>query len=123
VVTSGLKTILLVDDESLILELFLDILQESDYRVLTANNGIEALQVLQTEVVDLLLSDIVMPGLDGFELAARVAELYPQMQIQLISGYSETGNHHLVPAELLQGIISKPVAADLLLNRLNQMLG
>ena len=69
------ETILIVDDEPMICELFSEFLQGSNYRVLTAENGKEALELLKDEVVDLLLTDIIMPDIDGFQLASKVAEL------------------------------------------------
>lgn len=116
------ETILVVDDEPLICDMFSDILRGSDYRVLTAENGKKALALLKTEKVDLLLTDIIMPELDGFELAAEVAERYPHIKVQLVSGFCKSGNEHLVPPELIKQLIAKPVELNTLLERVSELL-
>lgn len=116
------ETILVVDDEPLMREIFSDILRDSNYQVFTAENGKEALELLKAEAVDLLLTDIIMPEMDGYRLAAKVAELYPHIKVQLMSGYSENGNQNLVPPELVQELISKPVDLSILLARISNLL-
>jgi len=116
------ETILVVDDEPLMCDIFSEILRDSNYRVLTAGNGKEALELLLVETVDLLLTDIIMPEIDGFELAAKVAECYPHIKVQLMSGFSENGNEQLVSPELLQQLITKPVDLSLLLERVSKLL-
>lgn len=116
------ETILVVDDEPLMRDIFSEILRDSNYRVLTAGNGKEALKLLRIEAVDLLLTDIIMPEIDGYELAAKVAERYPHIKIQLMSGFSENGHEHLVPPELIQQLITKPVDLSLLLDRVSELL-
>jgi len=63
--------ILLVDDEEDILEFIADDLSEK-YQVLTARNGIEALEVLNEEIVQLVISDVMMPEMDGFQLCEHL---------------------------------------------------
>ena len=116
------ETILVVDDEPLMCDIFSEILRDSNYRVLTAGNGKEALELLRVETIDLLLTDIIMPEIDGFELAAKVAERYPHIKIQLMSGFSENGNEHLVSPKLLQQLLTKPVDLSLLLERVSKLL-
>ena len=117
-----MNKILVVDDEPLMCEIFSEILKRKGYDVLTAHDGQEALDLLKDEQVNLLLSDVIMPNVDGFELAAKVTELYPEIKIQLVSGYSETNNDHLVPPELYQQILAKPVEAAQLLMRVERLL-
>ncbi len=69
------------------------------YRLVTAGNAAEALQILETQPVDLLFSDVVMPGgIDGFELAHRVRERWPAVKIVLTSGFPETGSDRRLPS-------------------------
>lgn len=88
VVHKGHGTVLVVDDETALLNLSSEILTAAGYRVLTASRGNIALSILQTEKVDLILSDIVMPGMDGYQLAEQVHDLYPDIKIQLVSGFT-----------------------------------
>lgn len=72
--------ILVVDDEPRVRELLKIALEKSNYEVLTANSGKEALDILRKEKVDLVLADVMMPEMDGYELCKRIREdpkLYP----------------------------------------------
>ena len=87
---AGQKTILLADDESLLRELGETILRQAGYKVVTAP-GAEELRALVSEYsdrVDLLLTDVIMPGLGGQELVALVKRRWPDIRILYMSGYS-----------------------------------
>jgi two-component system, NtrC family, sensor kinase len=83
-------TVLVVDDDESVLETALEAVADLGYRVLSAHNGREALQILQgSERVDLLFSDIVMPGgMDGIQLAEAARRLQPALKVLLTSGYA-----------------------------------
>ena len=82
-------TVLLVDDEPAIREMIsLFLSEEERYRVLTADSGQAALEILGTESVDLVLSDVNMPGMKGFELLKIVKEQYPNVKRLLITAYN-----------------------------------
>ena len=81
------KTILCVDDEAIIRELCINALD--DYRVLTGENAIQALETLERESVDIVLSDVMMPGLSGLELLQRIKEQQPDLAVILMTGYSD----------------------------------
>src|SRR5438067_991075 len=66
------STLLVVEDDSALLEGLRDILELSGYTVLTARNGLEGLAVLQAQVPDLIVSDINMPRMDGYQFYGRV---------------------------------------------------
>ncbi len=87
----GNETILVVDDEEALLELAEESLLDLGYRVLTAGNGQQALDVLTRESsIDLMISDVIMPGgINGYELAERVTADYPELKVLLASGYTE----------------------------------
>jgi DNA-binding response OmpR family regulator len=76
-------TILLVDDNEEILEFIADDLQ-GDYNILTALNGYAALKWLETESVDLVISDIMMPEMDGFELCSQIKSNFHYSHIPII---------------------------------------
>ena len=87
----GKETILIVEDEPVLLDLAILILREQGYRVLQAKSGVEAVQVWQREsnTIDLILTDMVMPeGMSGKELAARLRLQRPELKVICVSGYS-----------------------------------
>ncbi len=119
----GHETVLIVDDEPALLELNREILNQYGYRTLCAENGLQALELLKTEAIDLLLSDIIMPEMDGYELAAIVGELYPDIKIQLASGFNDERHMNMVDESLQQNLLYKPYSSDTLLKRMRELLG
>jgi signal transduction histidine kinase/CheY-like chemotaxis protein len=81
--------VLLVEDNDHVREFAQHLLVELGYRVLSAASAEEALERLEREAVDLLFSDVVMPGRSGLELARLARELHPSLPVLLASGYSE----------------------------------
>jgi two-component system nitrogen regulation response regulator NtrX len=81
------KTILVVDDEKDIRISLTGILEDEGYQVLTADNGVEALECARQELPDLVLLDIWMPGMDGLETLERLKTLLPQVTVIMISGH------------------------------------
>lgn len=101
------KTILCVDDEPIIRNLCGEVLE--DYRILQAGDGLEALRILEEEEVDLVLSDVKMPNLDGLELLQKIKREQPDQAIILMTGYSDT---NLILNALKAGaddFINKPI--------------
>ena len=89
--SAGPATILLVEDEDAVRELARRVLEKDGHRVLAAATGTEALELLAglRDELDLLLTDMVMPGLDGRRLATRVRDLHPDCAVIIMSGYTE----------------------------------
>ncbi|MBV1878473.1 MAG: DUF4154 domain-containing protein [Pseudomonadales bacterium] len=117
----GSETILIVDDEIALLDLAREILSNAGYHVVCASSGRQALELLQQAAVDLLLSDIVMPEMDGYKLSSIVQAEYPEVTIQLVSGFADEAvqNGNDIPS---QNIIRKPYQADILLERISLLL-
>lgn len=84
-----MNKILLVDDEKSFLSSLKDGLMEfqKDFIVLTANNGREALKILETEKIDLLVTDLRMPEMDGLELISKVANKLSELRIIIMTAY------------------------------------
>ena len=84
------KTVILcVDDEENPLILRKLVLEKAGYRVLTATSAVQALAVVASRRIDLVLSDYMMPGTSGAELARQIKELWPRLPIILHSGVNE----------------------------------
>jgi CheY-like chemotaxis protein len=86
----GSETVLVVDDETLLLTMAETILTEFGYKILTASSGQKALTILASDdaKVDLVITDLVMPGMSGRELVERIRQLAPATRILCMSGYA-----------------------------------
>ena len=118
----GDESILVVDDEQALRELTSEIFRTQGYRVLCAENGEAALKVLETEQVDLVLTDVIMQGMDGYQLAAKIAEKYPEIKIQLASGFNENRHKDLIDDDLHRQALQKPYSTHALLKRVRELL-
>jgi two-component system, cell cycle sensor histidine kinase and response regulator CckA len=87
----GSETVLLVEDEAVVRNLARRVLRDSGYRVIEARSGEEALRLAgeHPDRIDLLLTDVVMPGMNGRELADRLGEIRPGTRVVFMSGYTE----------------------------------
>jgi len=121
----GAGTVLLVEDEANLRRLSFESLQRRGYTVLEAEDGAAALQLATHHpgVIDLLLTDVVMPGMNGRELARRIALIRPDTKILFMSGYTENvidRNGTIDPGvELLQ----KPFSMSELVSKVREVLG
>jgi CheY-like chemotaxis protein len=80
-------TILVVDDEEDVREMIADGLSLDRYEVLTASGGEQALEVVRSHSIDVLITDFKMPGMSGVETAIRVREIAPHISIIVVTGY------------------------------------
>ena len=104
----GNETILVVDDEPALLEISCQMLDDHGYHILKANSGDEALKILENNTVDLLLTDVIMPKMDGYQLAAIVVKKYPKIKIQIVSGYSSDREECAEDKQLSKKLLHKP---------------
>ncbi len=104
----GNQTILIVDDEELIRNLCYEILSQHGYSAIIAENSRSALEILKHQKVDLLLTDIVMPEIDGYELAHQVQKLYPDTKIHFMSGFDGSKNKALTNEFNNNKLLTKP---------------
>ncbi len=111
-------TILCVDDEQIPRELRKLILAKQGYRVIIASSGLEALELLHAGGIDMVLSDQMMPGMTGTELAKTVRTTWPKLPFLLVSGVNE------IPAgaEFADRFISKIAGPDALFAQIKEVL-
>jgi CheY-like chemotaxis protein len=118
------ETILLVEDEDEVRELTREMLEAGGYTVIDAGSGAEALRVCRQhpDRVHLLLTDVVMPGMSGRDLAARLADIRPQMKVLYTSGYTDDAIlRHGVLNEAVH-FIQKPYATAELRRKVREVL-
>ncbi len=118
---TGKEHILVVDDEPALRELAKQILTHFGYQVTVASSGGEALKVLATQPIDLMLSDIIMPNMDGYQLSRLVTKHYPKIKIQLASGFSDN-RHTESDLHLRQNMLHKPYSSKELLTSIRLLL-
>ena len=83
------EKVLIVDDQYGIRILLNEVLQKEGYDTYQAANGLQALEVVQENVPDLILLDMKIPGMDGIEILKRVKALYPDMKVIIMTAYGE----------------------------------
>jgi len=116
------EVILIVDDEPALRELLQERLTIAGYRVLSANSGDTALNALAANHVDLVLSDVIMPNMDGYQLAKRIQDKYPLIKIQLASGFSDNRHLQIENSTLHKTMLQKPFNTSDLLDRISNLL-
>ncbi|MFK5915752.1 MAG: PAS domain S-box protein [Woeseiaceae bacterium] len=118
----GKERILVVDDEPALLTLACKILEKQGYQVFKAEHAKSALEILVNESIDLLVSDVIMPEIDGYELATIVQDKYPNIKIQLVSGFTGLENDDYEDNVLFKTLLHKPYTAKSLLKSIQDLL-
>lgn len=122
IIASGKGRVLIVDDDQFILGILKTILEREGYSTLTANSGEPALEILKSNPIDIIISDIIMPGMNGMELLANVKANYPNIPVLMITGYSGKYSNSSVIAHGAKGCISKPFKNTEIVNRVNVLI-
>lgn len=118
----GKETVLVVDDNDDVRASAISILKRLGYSVHEASSGQDALDLLAVEPVDILFSDIKMPAMSGFDLAARAANTHPDLRVLLTSGYSDRNAHAQSHDEPHFEFLPKPFNKHQLANRIRSVL-
>ena len=118
----GNESILAVDDEEQLLKFISDSLRIYGYHVYTAKTPKEAMKILKNNSIDMVISDVVMPEMDGFELSRYIQKKYPNIKIQLVSGYENPGDLGITELNTSYDLLSKPYDTSLLLNSIKSHL-
>ena len=114
--------ILLAEDDTDMRRFLVKALQQAGYEVISYDNGLSAYQRLREEPFELLLTDIVMPEMDGIELARRAAELDPDIKIMFITGFAAVALNPDNAAPRDARILSKPFHLRDLVNEVARLL-
>lgn len=120
----GSETVLLVEDEEMIRKAAREILEDNGYRVLEASGGDEALMICREHSarIHLLMTDVVMPQMNGRELAERLTSLRPELKVLYMSGYTDDAIvHHGVLDEGI-AFLEKPFTAKALMHKVRELL-
>ncbi len=104
--------VLVVDDESIVVSLIRDTLEDERFNVRTASTGSQALELIRQQPVDLLISDIRMPGMTGIELAKATRELIPDVAVIFVTGYADLNSAKDAIQQGAYDYIMKPFELD-----------
>jgi CheY-like chemotaxis protein len=123
-VVGGAETVLLVDDEDMLVDVGRQILQAMGYHVLVAGNGSQAVEVYQKnkDQIDLVIMDVVMPGMGGGEALGKMKEIDPQVKVLLATGYTPDGGACNGLPQGHCGLIQKPFSMKDLSKKIREVL-
>jgi DNA-binding NtrC family response regulator len=118
----GSETVLIVDDDPMILGFIEEEIAQYGYKTILAGNAEEALSVAGKEKIDLLLTDIMMPGTNGIDLAKQFVALNPESKILFMSGYVCPSLAHQGIPESEYAFVQKPFAPNVLVKKMRKVL-
>ncbi|HEY2942316.1 MAG TPA: PAS domain S-box protein [Vicinamibacteria bacterium] len=123
-VVGGSETVLLVEDEAALRSLAQEILRDQGYKVIAAGSGTEALELARAHKapIDLLVTDVVMPGMDGRELADRLGPVHPETRCLFMSGYTDDAVVRRGVREEGMPFLQKPFTIDALALKVREVL-
>lgn len=103
-------TVLIVDDDNEVLTVLSEIIHELKFKSVSATNGVEAMQLIKTQQIDLIITDLIMPKMDGLTLIQQSRSLNPRIPIAVISGHGEARNVTVALNRGAYNFITKPFA-------------
>ena len=119
------KTVLLVEDEDFVRNVTREVLELSGYHVLEAIDANDGLELYRenSDSIDLLLTDVIMPGKNGREFANQLLALRPDLKIIFMSGYTDNAIVRESFSDAHLNYLQKPFTLDALTDKVNQVLG
>lgn len=119
-------TILVVEDESMVRDIIMRVLQRAGYRVLSAADGQQAIQALDQPEIDLIITDLYMPQMDGMELVLQLRQKHPTIPIIAMSGSLSEQNPDMLRSARLLGArmtLAKPFEMQELIAAVSKLTG
>ena len=123
-VLKGTETVLLVDDEDIIMDVGSQMLEKLGYEILIARNGKEAINIYKEnkEKIDMVILDMIMPGMSGGEVYNKLKEINPGIKVLLSSGYSINGKAKEILERGCSGFLQKPFSIKKLSQKIREIL-
>ena len=116
------ERILIVDDEKNIVSSLQEILNDEGYDIVTAEDGLDALEMVQAEPPDLVLLDIWIPGMDGIEVLQAIKTYHPEIEVLVMSGHGTIDTAVKATKLGAYDFIEKPFSVDALLETIASVL-
>ena len=117
-----MKTVLLVEDETLLREVQAEGLRAAGYRVRTADGGLRAIEALGRGGVELVVTDLCMPGVDGFSLLEHLGCHHPELPVIVLTGYGFPGAEAFVTHLGARAFLEKPIRGSELVGAVERLL-
>jgi len=114
--------VLIVDDEEMVRNLLVSVLSKQGQNCVTAKDGLEALEKIKNDSFDAVVTDIVMPHMDGITLTKEMVKLYPDLPILIITGHAEEYSAKSAIAAGARGFIKKPFSLPEFIIRFDKMM-
>jgi CheY-like chemotaxis protein len=111
---SALRKVLVVDDDPVVGKSFKRVLSGKGYIVVTAEDGYDALQKLQSETYDAVFTDLRMPGMNGLEVAERIKARQPWTPVVIVTGYGSKTSEERARAAGVSDFLHKPLSPEMI---------
>ncbi len=124
-ISGGNETVLVTEDDSILRSLAVRVLEEHGYNVIEACDGMDAIELLQQErriPIDLLVTDLVMPRMNGRQLAVMAQEMFPDMLVLFMSGYTDDSIIREAIGSAEVNFLQKPFTSQALAMRVREIL-
>lgn len=118
----GAETVIIVDDDPVLLDFIEEVVSFYGYSSIMASSGEEALKLSENKKIDLLVTDIMMPGMNGIDLAKKFAATHPEAKILFMSGYVCPSLAHQGIPESEYAFLQKPFVPKTLVNKMRNVL-
>ena len=120
-----MQKVLIVDDDAITRQMIFDFIENNCFKVFQANDGFKALEIQNKEEVDLIITDLVMPVMEGLEFIVQVRSKYPDVKIIAVSGKGNFLSGSYLTMALGLGaneILNKPIDRNMLLMKIDNLL-
>jgi CheY-like chemotaxis protein len=115
--------VLLVEDDDDNRELMAEVLEAAGYRVSTAATGVDGLRVLGAQAIDVVVTDVGMPGMGGIELARAAKAVAPRVPVVVVTGWAEREDITRARGREVDAVLVKPVDPDALTGAVREVAG
>ena len=121
-VVGAKTTILIIDDDQTIRDLFRDILEDAGHNVVTAGSGAEALEYIKAKDFALVFLDLKMPGMNGADVLRKIRTIAPELPVTIITGFPDSENMAQALAQGPFGVMNKPFGEADVLNAVKSFI-
>ena len=118
----GGARVLLIEDDEDNRELMGEVLQDAGYEVVLVASGAEGLRTLAEQSIDVIVTDLGMPGMGGLEVAQAAKEIAPSVPVVVITGFTDREDIKRARGREIDAVLVKPVDPDALTSVVDQMV-